>query len=47
MRFEKFLRAKLGKQAGFDDEVMAEAMEKFEKTVSDLQILLTAATGPL
>jgi len=31
MRFEKFLRAKLGKQDGFDDEMMAEAMDRFEK----------------
>jgi molecular chaperone DnaK (HSP70) len=34
MRFAKFLRAKLGKEEGFDDEVLAEAMERFEKTVS-------------
>lgn len=33
MRFAKFLRAKLGKEEGFDDEVLADAMEKFEKTV--------------
>lgn len=33
MRFAKFLRAKLGKEDGFDDEVMAEAMDRFEKTV--------------
>ena len=33
LRFKKFLTAKLGKLPGFDDEVMAEAMEKFEKTV--------------
>jgi hypothetical protein len=33
MRFAKFLRAKLGKADGFDDEVLADAMERFEKTV--------------
>jgi hypothetical protein len=33
MRFSKFLRAKLGKLDGFDDEVLADAMERFEKTV--------------
>ncbi|KAL2130858.1 hypothetical protein VTI74DRAFT_5848 [Chaetomium olivicolor] len=33
MRFAKFLKAKLGKVDGFDDEVLADAMEKFEKTV--------------
>jgi molecular chaperone DnaK (HSP70) len=33
MRFAKFLKAKLGKEDGFDDEVMAEAMEQFEKKV--------------
>lgn len=33
MRFGKFLRQKIGKEEGFDDEVMAEAMEKFEKTI--------------
>ncbi|KAJ4307292.1 hypothetical protein N0V88_000675 [Collariella sp. IMI 366227] len=33
MRFAKFLKAKLGKAEGFDDEVLADAMEKFEKTV--------------
>lgn len=33
MRFAKFLRAKLGREDGFDDEVMAEAMDRFEKTV--------------
>ncbi|OHE97825.1 hypothetical protein CORC01_06860 [Colletotrichum orchidophilum] len=33
MRFAKFLRAKLGKEEGFDDDVMAEAMEQFEKKV--------------
>ncbi|KAK3386617.1 hypothetical protein B0H63DRAFT_520702 [Podospora didyma] len=33
MRFAKFLKAKLGKEEGFDDEVLAEAMEKFEKTI--------------
>ena len=32
-RFAKFLQAKLGKEDGFDDEVMAEAMEQFEKKV--------------
>ena len=34
LRFAKFLKAKLGKEEGFDDEVLAEAMERFEKTVS-------------
>ena len=33
MRFAKFLKQKLGKEDGFDDEVVAEAMEKFEKTI--------------
>ncbi|KAK1658362.1 hypothetical protein BDP55DRAFT_398047 [Colletotrichum godetiae] len=33
MRFAKFLKAKLGKEDGFDDEIMAEAMEQFEKKV--------------
>ncbi|KAK1968964.1 actin-like ATPase domain-containing protein [Colletotrichum sublineola] len=33
MRFAKFLKAKLGKEEGFDDEIMAEAMEQFEKKV--------------
>lgn len=33
MRFAKFLKAKLGKEDGFDDEVLAEAMERFEKTI--------------
>lgn len=34
MRFMKFLTAKLGREDGFDDEVLAEAMERFEKIVS-------------
>ncbi|WZH46094.1 hypothetical protein QYS62_007164 [Fusarium acuminatum] len=33
MRFAKYLRGKLGKEEGFDEEVMAEAMEVFEKKV--------------
>ncbi|KAK3939287.1 chaperone protein DnaK [Diplogelasinospora grovesii] len=33
MRFRNFLKAKLGNEEGFDDEVLAEAMEKFERTV--------------
>lgn len=33
MRFAKFLKAKLGKEDGFDDEILAEAMEVFEKKV--------------
>lgn len=33
MRFAKYLKAKLGKEEGFDDEVLAEAMEVFEKKV--------------
>ncbi|KAK5658679.1 hypothetical protein OQA88_2075 [Cercophora sp. LCS_1] len=32
-RFSSFLTAKLGDEEGFDDEVLAEAMEKFEKTI--------------
>lgn len=32
MRFAKFLKAKLGNEDGFDDEVLAEAMDRFEKT---------------
>lgn len=34
MRFARYLKAKLGKEEDFDDEVMAEAMEVFEKKVS-------------
>lgn len=33
MRFKKFLISRLGKLRGFDDEVIAEAMERFEKSV--------------
>ncbi|KAJ0159325.1 Chaperone protein DnaK [Colletotrichum tanaceti] len=33
MRFAKFLKAKLGKEDGFDDDIMAEAMEQFEKKI--------------
>ncbi|KAK0706052.1 hypothetical protein B0T26DRAFT_655976 [Lasiosphaeria miniovina] len=33
MRFRNFLKRKLGGEEGFDDEVLAEAMEKFEKTI--------------
>lgn len=33
MRFAKFLKSKLGKEEGFDDEILAEAMEVFEKKV--------------
>ena len=33
MRFAKYLKARLGKEEGFDDEVLAEAMEQFEKKV--------------
>ncbi|EAQ84164.1 hypothetical protein CHGG_10568 [Chaetomium globosum CBS 148.51] len=32
MRFAKFLKAKLGKADGWDDEVLGDAMERFEKT---------------
>lgn len=32
-RFRNFLKAKLGKQEGFDEEVMAEAEERFEKVI--------------
>jgi molecular chaperone DnaK (HSP70) len=42
MRFAKFLKAKLGQEDGFDDEVMAEAMEQFEKKVKR-QFTLQAA----
>ncbi len=38
MRFGKFLRAKLGKEEGWDEEVLTEAMDKFEKTVGRQQI---------
>lgn len=37
MRFAKFLKAKLGKEDGFDEEVLAEAMEVFEKKVCLLE----------
>jgi len=33
-RFASFLERKLGNQENFDDEVLAEAMEKFERVVS-------------
>ncbi|KAJ6441863.1 Hsp70 family chaperone [Purpureocillium lavendulum] len=33
IRFAKFLKAKLGREQGFDDDVLAEAMEVFEKKV--------------
>lgn len=36
MRFAKFLKSKLGKEDGFDEEVLAEAMEVFEKKVTSL-----------
>lgn len=39
-RFAKFLKAKLGKLDGFDDEVMSEAMEIFEKKVNPTHLLL-------
>ncbi|KAF5021424.1 hypothetical protein F66182_6518 [Fusarium sp. NRRL 66182] len=42
MRFAKYLRGKLGREEGFDDEVMAEAMEIFEKKVKR-QFSLSAA----
>ena len=32
-RFEAFLRSRLGDQEGFDEEVLAEAMERFEDQV--------------
>ncbi|KAL2179721.1 uncharacterized protein P884DRAFT_237588 [Thermothelomyces heterothallicus CBS 202.75] len=44
MRFAKFLKAKLGKLDGFDDEVLADAMERFEKTVKR-QFTLNARDG--
>ncbi|KAK0634379.1 hypothetical protein B0T17DRAFT_483713 [Bombardia bombarda] len=31
LRFAKFLKAKLGRQPGFDDDILAEAMDRFEK----------------
>ncbi|KAM7206445.1 chaperone protein DnaK [Naviculisporaceae sp. PSN 640] len=33
MRFKKFLTSRLGKLAGFDDVLLAEAMETFEKSI--------------
>lgn len=39
MRFAKFLKSKLGKENNFDDEVLAEAMEVFEKKVFPLAIV--------
>lgn len=42
MRFAKFLKSKLGKEEGFDEEVLAEAMEVFEKKVKR-QYAFTAA----
>lgn len=33
LRFQKFLRAKLGKEDGFDEELLADASDKFEKIV--------------
>ncbi|RKK93544.1 hypothetical protein BFJ68_g15532 [Fusarium oxysporum] len=33
MRFSKFLQSKLGKEEGFDDEIMAEALDVFENKV--------------
>lgn len=33
-RFASFLTTKLGKEEGFDDELLAEALERFEKVVS-------------
>ncbi|CAM1503996.1 Fc.00g015870.m01.CDS01 [Cosmosporella sp. VM-42] len=42
MRFAKYLKAKLGKEEGFDEEVLAEAMEVFEKKVKR-QFALNAA----
>ncbi|KAL2117286.1 hypothetical protein VTJ04DRAFT_9454 [Mycothermus thermophilus] len=41
MRFAKFLKAKLGRLDGFDDEVLADAMERFEKAIKR-QFTLTA-----
>jgi len=43
MRFAKFLRARLGEEEGFDEEVMAEAMEQFEKKVKRQ---FTMGSGP-
>lgn len=50
MRFAKYLKAKLGKEDGFDEEVLAEAMEVFEKKVSAIcsgqpDPILTRMTG--
>ncbi|KAF4500174.1 hsp70 [Fusarium agapanthi] len=33
MRFSKFLQSKLGKEEGFDDEILAEALDVFENKV--------------
>jgi hypothetical protein len=45
LRFEKFLKAKLGKQKGFDDDVLAEAMERFEKTIKRQFTMSAVAEG--
>lgn len=42
LRFATFLKAKLGKEPGFDNEVMAEAIERFDKTVKR-QFTMSAA----
>lgn len=38
-RFSSFLTAKLGDQAGFDDELLADALDRFEKIVCSSQLL--------
>ncbi|EJT70088.1 hypothetical protein GGTG_12261 [Gaeumannomyces tritici R3-111a-1] len=42
LRFSNFLKAKLGHLEGFDDELLSEAMDKFEKTVKR-QFSITAS----
>lgn len=34
-RFGEFLREKLGEERGWDDEILAEAMERFDSVASD------------
>lgn len=43
-RFASFMTAKLGSQEGWDDEMLAEAVDYFEKTVSDLRRFPWAST---
>ncbi|KAK2778157.1 hsp70-like protein [Colletotrichum kahawae] len=46
MRFAKFLKAKLGKEEGFDDEVMAEAMEQSETNGTQVKRQFTLGAAP-